>query len=294
MPVAMQAAYIDDLSQTLAAVIKDPSFYAMFPELKNADISFDRPSDPFTPSNTTIDMFLYDIRENLDIRLNEVTTTKVGNQVITHPAALRLACSYLVTAWPTKGVLWQQEQRLLSEVLVVLSHFPIIPTTFLYGSLVGQDPQLPMVALHPDALKNLAEFWTSLGSKLKASLTVTVTISVPIFSDVSGFPVTAETLGVTQAPPLAPPATETLLEVGGQVVNLTSQPVAGALLDILNGSSVPVAPQQTADSNGQYIFTQVNAGSYQLRAVAVGYKPQVQPVTIPGSTNDFVIQLTPL
>jgi hypothetical protein len=129
---------------------------------------------------------------------------------------------------------------------------------------------------------------------LKASLTVTVTISVPIFSDVSGFPVTAETLGVTQAPPLAPPATETLLEVGGQVVNLTSQPVAGALVDILNGSSVPVAPQQTADSNGQYIFTQVNAGSYQLRAVAVGYKPQVQPVTIPGSTNDFVIQLTPL
>lgn len=291
----MQAAYIDDLSHTLEAVLQDPSFAAMFPELAAADIVFDRPLDPFTPPKTTIDLFLYDIRENLDLRLNEVTTTKVGNQVITHPAALRLACSYLVTAWPVGGTdLPLQEQRLLSEVLVVLSHYPIIPSIFLYGSLVGQDPSLPMVALHPDALKNLAEFWSSLGSKLKASLTVTVTISVPIFSDIAGYPVTAQNLGVTQAPPLLPPATETLLEAGGQVVNSLLQPVADALVDILNLSSVPVAPQQTTDINGQYVFTQVNAGDFQLRAVAAGFKPQVQPVTIPGSPNDFVIQLTPL
>jgi hypothetical protein len=293
--MAMQAAYIDDLSHTLEAVLQDPSFAIMFPELAAADIVFDRPLDPFTPPKTTIDLFLYDIRENLDLRLNEVTTTKVGNQVITHPAALRLACSYLVTAWPVGGTdLPLQEQRLLSEVLVVLSHYPIIPSTFLVGSMIGQDPSLPMVALHPDALKNLAEFWSSLGSKLKASLTVTVTISVPIFSDIAGFPVTAETIGVTQTPPLLPPATETLLEVGGQVVNLTSQPVAGALVDILNSSSVPVAQQQISDSNGQYVFTQVNAGNFQLRAVAVGFKPKVQPVTIPASPSDFVIQLTPL
>jgi len=291
----MQAAYIDDLSHTLEAVLQDPSFATMFPELAAADIVFDRPLDPFTPPKTTIDLFLYDIRENLDLRLNEVTTTTVGNQVITHPAALRLACSYLVTAWPVGGTdLPLQEQRLLSEVLVVLSHYPIIPSIFLVGSMIGQDPSLPMVALHPDALKNLAEFWSSLGSKLKASLTVTVTISVPIFSDIAGFPVTAQNLGITQAPPLQPPATETLLEVGGQVVDLTSQPVTGAMVDVLDLSSVPVAPGQTTDSNGQFVFTQVNAGSYQLRAVAVGFKPQIQPVTIPGLPNDFVIQLTPL
>ena len=293
--MAMQAAYIDDLSRTLEAVLQDPSFATMFPELAAADIVFDRPLDPFTPPKTTIDLFLYDVRENLDLRLNEVTTTKVGNQIITHPAALRLACSYLVTAWPVGGTdLSLQEQRLLSEVLVVLSHYPIIPSSFLLGSLIGQDPSLPMVALHPDALKNLAEFWSSLGSRLKASLTVTVTISVPVFSDIAGYPVTAQSLGVTQAPPLETPATETLLEVGGQVVNLLSQPVAGAMVDILDVSSVSVSPQQITDSNGQYVFTQVNVGSYQLRAVAVGYQPQVQPVTIPGLPNDFVIQLTPL
>src|ERR1700723_3863981 len=128
----MQGAYIDDLSKTLKAILQDPTFAVMFPALAGADIVFDRPLDTFAPTKSTVDLFLYDLRENLDLRLNQVTTTRVGNQTITHPAALRLQCSYLATAWPVGGsdLVWQ-EQRLLSEVLVVLSHYPIIPANFL-------------------------------------------------------------------------------------------------------------------------------------------------------------------
>jgi len=285
--MAMQAAYIDDLSHTLEAVLQDPAFTTMFPELAAADIVFDRPLDPFTPAKTTIDLFLYDLREDLDLRSNEVTRTRVGSQVITHPAALRLACSYLVTAWPVGGTdLPLQEQRLLSEVLVVLSHYPTIPNIFLQGSLLGQDPPLPMVALHPDALKNLAEFWSSLGSKLKASLTVTVTISVPVFSDLTDFEVTTRTMQYT--PAQSTPA-ETLIAVGGQVVGPGSQAVAGALVDILDAGL-----QQTTDNRGGFIFDQVPAGAHTVRAVASGYKPQTQNVTVPGMPNDYVITLTPL
>jgi hypothetical protein len=285
--MAMQAAYIDDLSQTLVAVLQDPSFATMFPELAAADIVFDRPLDPFTPAKTTIDLFLYDLRENLDLRSNEVTTTQVGNQVITHPAPLRLACSYLVTAWPVGGTdLPLQEQRLLSEVLVVLSHYPTIPSNFLFGTLVGQDPPLPMVALHPDALKNLAEFWSSLGSKLKASLTVTVTISVPVFSDLTDFEVTTET--TQYAPGLTEPA-ETVIAFGGQVVGPGSQGVVGAQVDILDAGL-----RQTTDSDGGFAFDKVAAGAHTIRAVAAGYQPQIQGLTIPGTPDEYVITLTPL
>jgi len=288
----MQAAYIDDLSETLKAVLQDASFAGMFPELAGADVIFDRPSDTLAPSKTTVDLFLYDLRENLDLRLNEVTTTRVGNQTITHPAALRLACSYLATAWPVGGPdLPLQEQRLLSEVLVLLSHYPTIPSNFLQGSLVGQEPPLPMVALHPDALKNLAEFWSSLGSKLKASLTVTVTISVPVFSDITDFIVTTEK--VSYMPGLSAPSEE-LLEIGGRVVDPLSQGVAGALVDILDAGLSPTTLRQTSDGAGQFVFQQVAAGAYQLRAIATGFKPQIQPVTIPGMPDDYVIKLTPL
>lgn len=289
----MKAAYIDDLSETLKAVLQDPSFATMFPELAGADIIFDRPSDTLAPPKTTVDLFLYDLREDLDLRSNQTTITRAGNQTITHPAALRLACSYLATAWPVGGTdLPLQEQRLLSEVLVVLSHYPTIPSSFLQGTLVGQEPPLPMVALHPDALKNLAEFWSSLGSKLKASLTVTVTISVPVFSDITDFIVMTENLAF--APGMSSPS-EGLLEFGGQVVNSASQGVAGALVDVLDPLSlVPSAPQQTTRRSGHYVFSQIAAGNYKLRAVATGFKPQVQAVTIPGVPDNYLIQLTPL
>jgi hypothetical protein len=283
----MQTTFIDDLSATLKGVLHDPSFSGMFPELAAADIIFDRPSDTLAPAKSTVDLFLYDLRENLDYRINETTSTRVGNQTITHPAKLRLACSYLATAWPVGGVdLALQEQRLLSEVLVVLSHYPTIPSTFLNGTLVGQDPPLPMVAMHPDALKNLAEFWSSLGSKLRASLTVTVTISVPIFSDVADFVVTTKQANYKQGTPVS---TETLMQIGGRVVDSTAQGISGALVDVMDAGLSDVT-----DENGEFNFDSIPSGAHTLRAVAVGFKPKVQPLTVPGRPEDYVVTLAPL
>lgn len=283
----MQAAFIDDLSETLKAVLRDPTFAVMFPELAAADIVFDRPTDTFAPTKTTVDLFLYDLRENLDLRSNEFTATRVGDQTITHTAALRLACSYLATAWPVGGSdLPLQEQRLLTQVLVVLSHYPMIPASFLQGSLVGQDPPPPMVSLHPDALKNLAEFWSSLGSNLRASLTVTATISVPIFSDVADFVVTTQRTSYTQG---TPPGTETLIQFGGHVVDLNANAVSGALVDILDAGL-----RDTSDGNGQFTFDCVSPGAHTIRALATGFKPQTQPLTVPGAPEGYVIRLTPL
>ena len=279
---------IDDLSRTLKAVLHDPSFATVFPELNAAEIVFERPLDPFNPGSTTVDVFLYDLRENLELRLNEPTTTKVGNTVVTHPAALRLSCSYLVTAWPVGGPdIPFQEQKLLTQILRVLSHYPIIPGNFLQGTLaVGQDPPLPMVTLHPDALKNLAEFWSSLGSKLKPSLTVTVTISVPVFSDVTDFMVT--THNTIYAPGQNAP-TETLIQFGGRVIDNNSNPLSGALVDVLD-----MGLRETTDDNGQFNFRNVTAGAHNVRALATGFKAQTKTMTVPDLPDNYVIQLAPL
>ncbi len=44
--MTLQAAYIDDLSRTLEAVLQDPAFSTMF-ELARLRLSFDRLLDPF-------------------------------------------------------------------------------------------------------------------------------------------------------------------------------------------------------------------------------------------------------
>ena len=168
---------IDDLSQTLRTILTrsgaDP--------LKSAQIVFDRPADPFTPQQTTVDLFLYDIREDVELRRNEPVFERANGRVITHAPPLRVACSYLVTAWPggeTGDAAALLEQRLLSQTLQVLAGQPTIDPKFLQGSLKGQEPPLPLVTALVDPQKNLSEFWTALGNKLRPSLTVRATISV--------------------------------------------------------------------------------------------------------------------
>jgi len=162
---------INDLSESLRALLTQPGLPK---ELAAAHIVFDRPSDPFNPTQTTIDLFAYQLRENYDARRG-----LPGGGA--DQRTLRIACSYLITAWPIGGSeLALKEQQLLGEVLQVLAAYPVIPAAFLRGSLIGQNsPQ--MVVLHPDALGNTSEFWTSLGNKLRPSLSVTATITVPAF-----------------------------------------------------------------------------------------------------------------
>jgi hypothetical protein len=156
---------IRDLSETLRAILTQPG---LPPELAGAQIVFDRPAEPFNPTQTTVDLFLYDLRENHDLRTTET--------------ALPLACTYLITAWPVGGPeLALREQQLLSDVLEVLSNYRTIPASLLKGKLAGQDPLPQILILHPEAIQNTSDFWTSLGNKLRPSLSVTVTIAVPPF-----------------------------------------------------------------------------------------------------------------
>jgi hypothetical protein len=161
---------INDLSESLRALLTQPGLPS---ELAAAQIVFDRPSESFNPPQTTIDLFAYELREDHNVR--PVLPGSGGRRT------LRIACSYLITAWPIGGSeLALKEQQLLGEVLQVFSAYPVIPATFLRGALVGQDPP-QIVVLHPDALGNMSEFWTSLGNKLRPSLSVTATIAVPAF-----------------------------------------------------------------------------------------------------------------
>jgi hypothetical protein len=65
---------IRDLSMTLRELLNladQPEVRTQFPELAEAQIIFERPTEPFEPAQTTVDLFLYDIRENTELRDNE-------------------------------------------------------------------------------------------------------------------------------------------------------------------------------------------------------------------------------
>ena len=184
---------IDDLDKTLAELLQRE----LPPELVGADattrvtISFATPDGEFPPAAVSlpaIDLFLYDIRENRELRSNEwLVERKESTVAAKKRSPVRVDCSYLVTAWAGGSSATsqaQEEHKLLGEVLKVLLRHPIVPTGVLQGSLRGQEAPLPAISLQTVLLQSLGEFWQALGGKPKAALNYTVTIGVDVQKEV--------------------------------------------------------------------------------------------------------------
>lgn len=171
---------IDDLDKTLEQLLKRHLPPAL---VSGVAISFAAPDNQFPPSNVklpAVDLFLYDVRENRDLRDPTWTVERNGNMAQRVPGPIRVDCSYLVTAWASGSVPnpAQDEHRLLGEVMRVLLRFAIIPDTLLQGSLVNTELPLPVTSLQTGKLQSLGEFWQAMGGKPKASLHYTVTLAV--------------------------------------------------------------------------------------------------------------------
>ena len=175
---------IKDLDLTLKDLITgeaDPGG-----DLAQAKISFSVPDEEWRSagSGQALNVYLYDIRENLELRTNERRVERdTGGSVIMTVPPPRVDCAYIITAWD-KGVSSGGEDkellehRLLSQVLVILLNNPKIPANYLQGLLVGQEPDLPMVSAQKGGLPEPVEFWNALGSPLRPSINCVVTISL--------------------------------------------------------------------------------------------------------------------
>ena len=283
---------IDDLSQTLRTILTrsglDP--------LKSAQIVFDRPADPFTPQQTTVDLFLYDIREDVELRSNQPVFERINGRVVTHTPPLRIACSYLVTAWPggeTGDAAALLEQRLLSQTLQVLAAQPTIDPKFLQGSLKGQEPPLPLVTALVDPQKNLSEFWTALGNKLRPSLTVRATISITDLIPPKTEPmVIIEHLrsGVRSAlgeESITPETLEESFRIGGRVSDALSRPVGAATVTI-----VELGLTTRTDLDGRFVLGMTIAGDFTLR-VKTDTANSIFPIKIPAPDGEsYNLQIT--
>jgi Pvc16 N-terminal domain/Carboxypeptidase regulatory-like domain len=253
---------IRDLSLTLRAMLTQPGLPA---ELAAAQIAFDRPGETFTPQQRTLDLFLYDIRENLELRNAEPLLERINGQAVRRPPPMRVDCTYLVTAWPVSGTeLPLQEHRLLAQTLQVLSRYRTIPAAFLQDSLKGQEPPLPLVTSQTGGLKEPAEFWSAIGGRLRPSLSVTVTIGLEVFAAETLPLVTTETIRITQragGERLPLPETEDRFRIGGRVLAADRKDAAGAAVSLLEAGL-----STTADADGRYVIGPVAAGRYTLRA----------------------------
>jgi hypothetical protein len=172
---------IHDLDKTLEELLKKELPPALVEQIA---ISFATPDNQFPPTSVTlpaVDFFLYDIRENQELRSVEWSVERQSDgRALKMPPPVRVDCSYLVTAWPSESSTTpsHDEHRLLSEVMKALLRHPVLPAGILQGELQGQQLPPPTSSLQAGRLQSLAEFWQALGGKPKAVLNYTVTIGV--------------------------------------------------------------------------------------------------------------------
>jgi hypothetical protein len=189
---------IQDVDDALRTLVRQEAVRG-----SDVDVAFDAPTKEWSSRRNvpTIDLYLYDIREDLQRRVPawEDARGKDGTVVARQLPPRRFKLSYLVTAWTQRP---EDEHRLLSALLSAFIRNPMIKSEQLEGTLA--EPDLPVyidVGQPPSQDRSLADVWSALGGELKPSLDVVVTAPIMIKRDADyGPPVlTIPSLGVASS-----------------------------------------------------------------------------------------------
>jgi hypothetical protein len=181
---------IQDLDESLRALVKRDALNGA-----DVEVAFDAPTKDWAArrNTPTVDIYLYDIREDLPRRevMWEPVHDKSGRMTARRPPPRRFKFSYLVTAWTQRP---EDEHRLLSTLLSCFMRNETIPKEVLAGVLADSDaPIFVTIALPPPQDRSLSDVWTALGGELKPSLDLV--ISGPVVdtrSETPGPPVLEE------------------------------------------------------------------------------------------------------
>lgn len=279
---------LHNLSTTLKAILDDTSLPAL---VRNADVAFERPMDSYNPNTPTINLFLYDVRENTELRSNEPVIERENGIATIRKPPLRVACSYQVTAWSDSSVTGEaailDQHQLLGAVLKVFAGIPTIPEKYLQGNLKNTLYPVPLVTAQADLVRNPAEFWTAMGGKLRPSFTVTATLAVDHDVDVVVAPeVSSKIISLQQT---GSDTSDTFAAIGGTVRDSNTH----AALASVELTLVELGIQAISDPDGRFQFAGVVAGNYSIRAVKQGYKTGTKAIQVPGtSPTSFDIDLS--
>jgi hypothetical protein len=143
------------------------------------DIKFDMPNKDWSAqvSKPTLNLFLFDVRENHELRSNQRFVTRDDTTGLATEARdpVRVDLTYLITAWTTDIA---DEHQLLGRVLAALLQFPVLPDDVLKGAMQVQPYPMRAWIAQPERLPNPWEFWGHMEHGMKAALNFVLTTSL--------------------------------------------------------------------------------------------------------------------
>lgn len=283
---------ISHLDKTLEALLRQK--VPLSPE--SYDISFDIPIMDWTRKlsgdKRTVNLYLYDIRENQKLRTNEWQLKRNPDSTVTRKKpSIRIDLSYLITAWsPAQTEPVVEEHHMLSQILATLFKYPTIPPDVLQGNLatIVPPPEIPALVAQPNGFKDQGQgpFWNAAGQHWKPAVQYTVTIPLDLQEAITGAMVTTKIHKYQQEG--HPETEEKLLQIGGRVVEAADPAtgIPGAEVIILE-----LGRTTRSDINGYYTFVKLQGGTYTVKAGIEGRKTE-RTVQVPAPGGNYNIMLS--
>jgi hypothetical protein len=279
---------IDDLDEVLRQLlVRDLP-------IKNGevDVKFDQPKREWSArvSRPTLNLFLYDIRENQKLRQTQPMwdVERHGDGTVTKrrkPA--RIDLHYMITAWASEA---EDEHRLLSRTLLTFLRCLQLPDELLPESLQHQPSPITLMVAQYDELRTPTDVWNVMDNEMRPGISLIVTMAMDPFVPVTGPLVRTRELIIGQSP--VPPRrqlderieADRFWTIGGTLRSDQPLEPGGVRLTLVEqGQIVPLQPE------GRFAIGRLKAGDYTLEVHVEGRETRLYQITVPAADYDLVV-----
>lgn len=273
---------IDDLDEALR------QFLIQEMPIKNGeiDIAFDQPRREWSArlSRPTLNLFLYDVRENQKLRQAQPvweTTHNPDGTVTQRRKPVRVDLHYMITAWAAEP---DDEHHLLTRALMALFRFPHLPENTLPESLRAQPVPLPIMVAQIDEFRSPTDVWNVLDNEIKPAIACVITVALNPYQPITGPLVRTRELRFGQAglPWLQRLDTEAdrFWTIGGTLHS--DQPIEKMRMVLLERGD-----EVSLQADGRFAVGRLRAGEYTLQVTRDGEKPQQFKIQVPSADYDL-------
>jgi hypothetical protein len=285
---------IVDLNETLRQLL-----LAELPYKKGeVAVSFDQPKRDWSTrlNGPALNLFLYDLRENQVLRQHgweEMGSARGRLSAATlKRSPLRVDLTYLVTAWAADI---DDQHNLLSNALLVLFRYPVLPVERLVGRLKNQPFEIQARLAQPDKQPNPAELWSALENELRLGFSYMLTLAFDPWAaeEISLVRTTGLRTGQMAAPDRTgfPHLEEATLSERLAIAGRVWAESTGTRLDGVRVALKGTDRTTTTDRTGRFRLGGLLPGEYTLVAALPDGQPVEKQVVLPAADGDYDLKL---
>jgi hypothetical protein len=269
---------LDALDETLKAILREIGGLSA----DEVDIAFEAPDLEWAArvGKPTVNCYLYDIRENLELRGMdwEIRPSNNGHSVSRQAIPRLIDLSYVCTAW-TNDI--EDEHRLLWRVLWTMARCPELPRHLLQGELAAlPDPITTEVAQPDGLLRDPADVWSALDNRIRPSVNVVITLPLDDTDRIEAPLVLTRRMRVHE-----PSRIVELIQIAGTVTTEAGEPSPETVVRIKGRAYSTVTA-----ADGRFSLSGIPDGSYMLVAEAPGGTAE-REIDVPGDGYDLVLAI---